>query len=52
MGSLLPPSFCSASALLAKLVAKMHDLHAHKELNSELSYGFVITSRVNKSCFM
>lgn len=38
MGFLLPPSFSSVSALLAKLVAEMHDLHAHKELNFEISY--------------
>lgn len=45
MGSLVPPSFCSASALLAKLVAKMHNLHSHKELNFDLSYRLVIPTQ-------
>lgn len=45
MSCLLPPSFCSASALLAKLVAKMHNLHAHKELNFDLDYRLVIPTQ-------
>jgi len=42
MGSLLPPSLLSASALLAKLVAKMRNLHAHKKLNFDLGDRLVI----------